>query len=83
VRDPNGYLIEVGQATGMLEGIFADLPATAQESTIRQVGADWLGASARGVKTLPGRRRLVGPKFTTEPGWLPARTLTWRDWRPP
>jgi hypothetical protein len=22
----DGYLIEVGQATGMLEGIFADLP---------------------------------------------------------
>jgi catechol 2,3-dioxygenase-like lactoylglutathione lyase family enzyme len=26
LRDPDGYLIEVGQATGMLEGIFADLP---------------------------------------------------------
>jgi catechol 2,3-dioxygenase-like lactoylglutathione lyase family enzyme len=24
LRDPDGYLIEVGQATGMLEGIFAD-----------------------------------------------------------
>lgn len=24
VRDPDGYLIEVGQATGMLEGTFAD-----------------------------------------------------------
>jgi catechol 2,3-dioxygenase-like lactoylglutathione lyase family enzyme len=24
VRDPDGYLIEVGQATGMLEGILAD-----------------------------------------------------------
>ncbi|MEV4730035.1 VOC family protein [Saccharopolyspora sp. NPDC049426] len=24
MRDPDGYLIEVGQATGMLEGIFAD-----------------------------------------------------------
>jgi catechol 2,3-dioxygenase-like lactoylglutathione lyase family enzyme len=27
LRDPDGYLIEVGQATGMLEGIFADRPA--------------------------------------------------------
>ncbi|WP_190813182.1 VOC family protein [Saccharopolyspora pogona] len=27
MRDPDGYLIEVGQATGMLEGIFADRPA--------------------------------------------------------
>jgi catechol 2,3-dioxygenase-like lactoylglutathione lyase family enzyme len=26
LRDPDGYLIEVGQATGMLEGIFADPP---------------------------------------------------------
>ncbi|WP_431965747.1 VOC family protein [Nocardia sp. bgisy134] len=24
LRDPDGYLIEIGQATGMLEGIFAD-----------------------------------------------------------
>ncbi|MHA6801941.1 VOC family protein [Salinifilum ghardaiensis] len=24
MRDPDGYLIEIGQATGMLEGIFAD-----------------------------------------------------------
>lgn len=24
LRDPDGYLIEVGEATGMLEGIFAD-----------------------------------------------------------
>lgn len=27
IRDPDGYLIEVGQATGMLRGIFADPPA--------------------------------------------------------
>ncbi|MFC4326333.1 VOC family protein [Streptomyces andamanensis] len=27
LRDPDGYLIEVGQATGMLTGIFADPPA--------------------------------------------------------
>lgn len=27
LRDPDGYLIEVGQATGMLEGVFADPPA--------------------------------------------------------
>lgn len=27
LRDPDGYLIEVGQATGMLHGIYADLPA--------------------------------------------------------
>jgi catechol 2,3-dioxygenase-like lactoylglutathione lyase family enzyme len=27
MRDPDGYLIEVGQATGMLEGTFADSPA--------------------------------------------------------
>ncbi|MFE9006701.1 VOC family protein [Streptomyces sp. NPDC007875] len=25
LRDPDGYLIEVGQATGMLRGVFADL----------------------------------------------------------
>jgi catechol 2,3-dioxygenase-like lactoylglutathione lyase family enzyme len=29
MRDPDGYLIEVGQATGMLNGIFADRPAAA------------------------------------------------------
>ncbi|MDL4816915.1 VOC family protein [Actinomadura opuntiae] len=28
MRDPDGYLIEVGQATGMLQGIFADPPAS-------------------------------------------------------
>ena len=27
LRDPDGYLIEVGQATGKLDGIFADPPA--------------------------------------------------------
>lgn len=27
LRDPDGYLIEVGQATGMLHGVFADRPA--------------------------------------------------------
>ncbi|WP_229807896.1 VOC family protein, partial [Actinomadura livida] len=27
MRDPDGYLIEIGQATGMLEGVFADPPA--------------------------------------------------------
>jgi hypothetical protein len=27
VRDPDGYIIEIGQATGMLHGIFADRPA--------------------------------------------------------
>lgn len=27
LRDPDGYLIEVGQATGMLKGVFADPPA--------------------------------------------------------
>ncbi|MFE2749642.1 VOC family protein [Streptomyces scopuliridis] len=27
LRDPDGYLIEVGQTTGMLEGVFADPPA--------------------------------------------------------
>ncbi|MEU1404817.1 VOC family protein [Streptomyces sp. NPDC005728] len=26
MRDPDGYLIEVGQATGMLHGVFADPP---------------------------------------------------------
>ena len=26
MRDPDGYLIEVGQATGMLQGVFADRP---------------------------------------------------------
>ncbi|MER6814754.1 VOC family protein [Spirillospora sp. NPDC000708] len=28
MRDPDGYLIEVGQATGLLQGIFADPPAS-------------------------------------------------------
>lgn len=27
MQDPDGYLIEVGEATGMLEGIYADPPA--------------------------------------------------------
>ncbi|GAA2804086.1 VOC family protein [Saccharopolyspora taberi] len=27
MRDPDGYLIEIGQATGMLQGVFADPPA--------------------------------------------------------
>ena len=27
LRDPDGYLIEIGQATGMLHGIYADRPA--------------------------------------------------------
>lgn len=27
LRDPDGYLIEVGQATGLLDGILADPPA--------------------------------------------------------
>ncbi|MEH0934647.1 VOC family protein [Micromonospora psammae] len=26
LRDPDGYLIEIGQATGMLHGLFADSP---------------------------------------------------------
>ena len=29
LRDPDGYLIEVGQATGMLEGVYADPPVGA------------------------------------------------------
>jgi catechol 2,3-dioxygenase-like lactoylglutathione lyase family enzyme len=32
MRDPDGYLIEVGQATGMLEGVFAEPPAGTAES---------------------------------------------------
>jgi catechol 2,3-dioxygenase-like lactoylglutathione lyase family enzyme len=28
LRDPDGYLIEVGQATGLLRGVFADPPAS-------------------------------------------------------
>ncbi|NKY50196.1 VOC family protein [Nocardia vermiculata] len=31
LRDPDGYLIEIGQATGMLQGIFADPPAGRKE----------------------------------------------------
>ncbi|MEU6642793.1 VOC family protein [Saccharomonospora sp. NPDC046836] len=27
IRDPDGYLIEIGQATGMLHGVYADRPA--------------------------------------------------------
>lgn len=30
VRDPDGYLIEVGQATGLLEGVLADPPASTE-----------------------------------------------------
>ncbi|WP_231740359.1 MULTISPECIES: VOC family protein [unclassified Mycobacterium] len=26
IRDPDGYLIEIGQATGMLRGVYADRP---------------------------------------------------------
>ncbi|WP_157008721.1 VOC family protein [Agromyces laixinhei] len=29
LRDPDGYLIEIGQATGMLEGVYADRPTKA------------------------------------------------------
>ena len=28
LRDPDGYIIEIGQGTGMLHGIFADRPAS-------------------------------------------------------
>jgi len=28
LRDPDGYLIEIGQTTGLLQGVHADLPAT-------------------------------------------------------
>ena len=28
LRDPDGYLIEIGQATGIRHGVFADRPAT-------------------------------------------------------
>jgi catechol 2,3-dioxygenase-like lactoylglutathione lyase family enzyme len=31
LRDPDGYLIEIGQATGMLEGIFADPPSDSEQ----------------------------------------------------
>jgi catechol 2,3-dioxygenase-like lactoylglutathione lyase family enzyme len=31
LRDPDGYLIEVGQATGILEGILADRPASSEQ----------------------------------------------------
>ena len=31
MRDPDGYLIEVGQATGMLQGLFADRSPTSEE----------------------------------------------------
>lgn len=30
LRDPDGYLIEIGQATGMLHGVFADQPAASR-----------------------------------------------------
>lgn len=30
MRDPDGHLIEVGQATGMLEGVYADPPAASR-----------------------------------------------------
>lgn len=31
MRDPDGYLIEVGQATGMLRGLFADRSPTSED----------------------------------------------------
>lgn len=31
LRDPDGYLVEIGQATGMLEGIFADPPSDSEQ----------------------------------------------------
>ncbi|MFG1850235.1 VOC family protein [Actinomadura geliboluensis] len=31
MRDPDDYLIEVGQATGMLHGVYADPPATSED----------------------------------------------------
>lgn len=30
LRDPDGYLIEIGQATGMLHGVFAEQPASSR-----------------------------------------------------
>lgn len=33
MQDPDGYLIEVGQATGILRGVFADPPAGARTGT--------------------------------------------------
>lgn len=32
LRDPDGYLIEIGQATGMLHGVYADRQAGSTES---------------------------------------------------
>ncbi|MBQ6642974.1 MAG: VOC family protein [Saccharopolyspora sp.] len=31
LRDPDGYLIEIGQATGILRGIYADPPASGDD----------------------------------------------------
>lgn len=31
LRDPDGYLIEIGQATGILQGVYADPPATSDQ----------------------------------------------------
>jgi catechol 2,3-dioxygenase-like lactoylglutathione lyase family enzyme len=36
MRDPDGYLIEIGQATGMLEGVFADPPAGTRQASSRR-----------------------------------------------
>lgn len=35
LRDPDGYLVEIGQATGMLRGILADPPADTGEADQR------------------------------------------------
>lgn len=35
LRDPDGYLIEIGQATGMLKGILADPPASTSQADQR------------------------------------------------
>ena len=35
LRDPDSYLIEIGQATGMQKGIFADPPARAKQQDTR------------------------------------------------
>lgn len=31
LRDPDGYLVEIGQATGILQGVYADPPATSDQ----------------------------------------------------
>ena len=40
LRDPDGYLIEIGQATGILDGVYADRPVNANADTDTDTDTD-------------------------------------------